>query len=368
MKRIRAILLTAIMATGTLHSCSKDETDPVIPGNPLTELEEAIEYPFSHYGYPSNIILDTDIGSSTDDLITMHLLYKIQRIGPIKIRGIMVNREGLYPLRLTDIMNTYYGFGDIPVGRVQNGVKNPSAFIDYWKMAAPEVYADEPVFRRTRSDEELENSLPAETLYRKILSQSKDRSIFICSIGFATNLAHLLESGPDEFSPLNGIDLVKRKVTLLCIQGGHLSGTAEPDYNFMQDPENARKVLMDWPTPVLFSPQESGQQFNYEPKDILADLKAGNMADSPLYHAYSHHDCESGQRMWDAMTLMPIINDELFTFDGPHKFDIGADYIINDKGNINGNHYLSYPKDQHCAELLMNLLRTYSSIPNLEID
>ena len=33
------------------------------------------------------------------------------------------------------------------------------------------------------------------------------------SVGFVTTLARLLQSGPDEFSPLTGVELVAKKVT-----------------------------------------------------------------------------------------------------------------------------------------------------------
>ena len=314
-KRKSELLLLVLMAFA-LVSCSKDD-DTTIPES--NALNEAIMYPFSHYGYPCGVILDTDIGSSTDDLLAMHLLYRMMQVGQIDLKGIMVDREGLNFLRMADIMNTYYGFNNIPIGQVHDGAKDPNVYIDYWKMADPITYTDEPVFARTLTDEQLQNTPAAEKLYRKILSESKDRSIIIVSLGFTTNLAHLLETGPDEYSPLTGVELVRQKVALLSQMGGHLIDDDGAGYNFKNDKDNTRIVFDKWPTIILFSPSETGDLFEYAPETIFADLQAGNLTDSPIYHAYSHHNCNTGQCMWDVMTILHMTKPELFTFNGPYS-------------------------------------------------
>ena len=166
-------------------------------------------------------ILDTDIGSSADDLIALTTLYEADRAGLLDLKAVMVDRTGLSSLQLTDIMNTYYGYPDVEIGRVNDGVRNPPVFIDYWKMADPATYTDEPTFRRTFSDAQLEALPAAEELYRKWLSQAEDRSVVIFSTGFVTNLSRLLQSGGDEYSPISGVELVRRKVKALYVMGGH---------------------------------------------------------------------------------------------------------------------------------------------------
>lgn len=75
----------------------------------------------------------------------------------------------------------------------------------------------------------------AVTVYRRALAKADDQGITIASIGFVTNIAALLESGPDEASPLNGTDLVAAKVRRVVWMGGwyppqHPFG--HPTYNF----------------------------------------------------------------------------------------------------------------------------------------
>lgn len=80
------------------------------------------------------IILDTDIGSSTDDLFAMEMLYDYDRRGLCKLLGIIVNREGENCAACADVMNTWYGYGALPIGLVKDGLKNPKVWIDYREM------------------------------------------------------------------------------------------------------------------------------------------------------------------------------------------------------------------------------------------
>ena len=71
--------------------------------------------------------------------------------------------------------------------------------------------------------------------YRKVLSEAEDRSVVISAIGFATNLANLLQSEGDSYSPLNGWDLVATKVKTVVWQGGWyppLHGFGHHTYNW----------------------------------------------------------------------------------------------------------------------------------------
>lgn len=77
-------MLTAILVCGSfiLSSCSSDNYD-----NPV-ELEQP-----EYEGVPL-VIFDTDIGSSTDDLFALEMLYRYEDEGRCKLLGVMVNRSG----------------------------------------------------------------------------------------------------------------------------------------------------------------------------------------------------------------------------------------------------------------------------------
>ena len=72
-------------------------------------------------------------------------------------------------------------------------------------------------------------------VYRQVLAEAEDHSVVISAIGFATNLADLLRSGPDDKSPLTGSELVGLKVKTVVWQGGWyppMHGFGSQTYNW----------------------------------------------------------------------------------------------------------------------------------------
>lgn len=336
-------MVISLICIITLDSCSEGKVT-----NPTKEVVKMA-------------ILETDLGSSMDDLFAMDMLYAADANGLVDFKAIMINREGLHNLRIVDIMNTYYGQTDVLIGNVRNAPQNTTIFIDYWKMAMPEIYNDEPQFARSLTDEQLEALPYAEELYRELLSAAPDTSVVVFSVGFATNLAHLLQTDADQYSPLNGVELVKKKVKALYIQAGHFGHGEEPDYNFTQDAANA-KILMDrWPTEIWFSPQETGDRFNYKPEEVLADFEAAGLTDSPIYHAYDHHQCSTGQRMWDVCAVLQFLHPELFSIKGPVHYDIDNEMILHEKEG--DRHYMTYTETEEQYYALMQLIQN-RFVPN----
>lgn len=315
---------------------------------------------------PMSVILDTDLGSSTDDVVTLACLYNLMdqadsSMDAIELKAIMVNREGAANAKLADLMNTYYKHTEVPIGLVQHGKKDPRVFIDYWKVAEPDTYADEPRLARTLSDNDIAQLPDAYKLYRKILAEAGDSSVTILSIGFASNLAHLLESGADEFSQLNGTDLVRQKVAGIYLQAGHFGDAMEPDYNFTQDAEHAKVFMKLCQAPMFFSPQEAGDMFDYAIADVLSDLEQAGDTLSPLYHCYKHHNCDTGQRMWDVITLIQWLRPDLFDCHGPSDIYMDDDMVLHEGGKTaSSNRSWMFPKED-CKGQIMELIRRYAS-------
>ena len=304
-------------------------------------------------------ILDTDLGSSTDDLVAMTMLYDAHRKGDIELKAIMVNRPGIPNMRIADIMNTYYGFDGLAIGKPNNAPQNAQIFIDYGSMAMPENNQQSTNFKRFYTDEQLTQMQYAEDLYRQILSEANDTSVVIFSIGFPTNIAHLLESKADKHSNLDGVALVAQKVKALYIQGGHLSNYSdEPEYNLLQDPQNAQILIEKWPTKIYFSPGETGERFDYKPDTVINDQKINNLADSPLCYVYTHYNCDTGQKMWDACAILQYLHPEFFEHKGPVRYSIDKDMCLHE--NPGTLHYITYTKTAQQDSIVMNYIRQSS--------
>ena len=150
-------------------------------------------------------------------------------------------------------------------------------------------------------------------LYRRLLAAQPDRSVSIVSVGFVTCLAQLLTSGADEYSSLTGVELVRRKVKCIYLQGGMFGEAEEPDFNFAQGITFAKTFFQNWPQEVdmVFSPMETGQDVEYTPEQVIADVSWTDV--HPIKQVYMQCNCNTGQRMWDVMPVVQAVEgDALF--------------------------------------------------------
>ena len=303
MKKMMNWMLAAILVCGamtTLTSCSNDD-------DPTGQQDEYAGVPL--------VILDTDIGSSTDDLFALEMLYRYEGEGRCRLLGVVVDREGERNAAFADVMNTYFGHGDVPVGLVRDGIKEPKVWIDYAHVADTKDDEGQPMFRRTVADC---SSLPdGWQLYRRLLAAQPDHSVSIVSVGFVTCLAQLLTSGADAYSTLTGVELVRRKVKCIYLQGGVFGEAVEPDFNFAQGITFAKTFFSLWPQEVdmVFSPMEAGQDVEYAPEQVIADVSWTDA--HPIKQVYMQCDCNTGQRMWDVMPVVQAVEgDALFSLSG----------------------------------------------------
>jgi inosine-uridine nucleoside N-ribohydrolase len=283
-----------------LASCTDNDDNPVEP---------------QEYDGVPLVILDTDIGSSTDDLFSMEMLYHYQQQNKCKFLGVVVDREGEDCAACADVMNTYFNNGSLPIGLVRNGIENPTVWINYKTLPTYKKGDGTPMFAHSISD--YSTLLDGWQLYRKLLAAQPDHSVSIVSLGFVTSLAQLLESGADKYSSLSGVELVRQKVKCLYIQGGSFGESPEPDYNFLQGMEFAKTFIRLWPSDVdiVFSPMETGNGIEYQPEQVIADVSWTD--EHPIKQVYMTCNCNTGQRMWDPLTVINAVEgDHLFTLTG----------------------------------------------------
>ncbi len=265
------------------------------------------------------IILDTDIGSSTDDLFAMEMLYQYEREGRCRLLGVVVDREGEDCAAVADVMSTYFGRGDVPIGLVRQGISQPKVWIDYKALSSYTTSDGQPMFCRTIDDY---STLPdGWQLYRRLLAAQPDHSVSICSVGFVTALTGLLVSEADEISPLSGVELVRQKVKCLYLMAGVFDEATEPDFNFKQGISFAQTLFRLWPQDVdmLFSPMEVGQEIEYRPEEVLGDITWTDV--HPIKQVYMTCNCNTGQKMWDPLTVI-------------HAVEGDAAFSISDRGTV----------------------------------
>ena len=208
---------------------------------------------FAHADVPK-IILDSDCLSDWDDVGALAILHTLADQGECEILAtVACTVDGVSP-QVLELINSYYGRPKLPVGCCRKGCSvwrqgHGSGHIKFTKLVA-----QYPEYVHTQSPLQYEDAV---SLYRRTLAKAEDGSVTVCSLGFLTNLRDLLVSGPDMYSPLNGRDLVAKKVKLWVSMACSYPNGKE--YNSKMDPEASRTALADWPTPIVFTDFQYGR-------------------------------------------------------------------------------------------------------------
>ena len=249
---------------------------------------------------PIPAIFDTDIAPDYDDVGAMALLHAFADQGEATILATISCNAFETTVPTMSILNTYFNRPEIPIGIVKSNLPNQ----DCKQRWAQALIAQYPNSLKSNAE-----GIEAVSLYRKILSTQNDQSVTIISVGFFTNLANLLSSPPDDHSPLTGKELVLKKVKQLVSMAAGIGkdGVSAHEFNVYTDASAARKVLAEWPTPILLSGFEIGQKIITGGKLI----KNEKIKQSPVKDAYqvalTSDNNLLGRNSWDQTAVLVAI-------------------------------------------------------------
>lgn len=249
---------------------------------------------------PVPIIFDTDIGPDYDDIGAIAILHAMADSGECKILATVASNKHKRIAAVLDVMNTYFNRPDMPIGVVRGYAVD---------MAAPQKWDSLLVANYPHDVKTNEQAEDALKLYRGILSKQADKSVTIVTIGFLTNLANLLQSEPDKFSPLSGKELVTKKVKQLVCMAARFDnemGTFK-EFNVVKDSIGSKITFDNWPTPILFSGFEIGVK-------ILTGLPVANskLIHSPVKDVFAvsipmDENDKKGRMSWDETAVLVAI-------------------------------------------------------------
>ena len=255
-------------------------------------------------------ILDTDIGVDCDDAAALALLLNLQKEGKGELVAITTSTTRVGATSTIKAICDYYGAADMPIGKMSEPVLPCDAQNNY----------AEAVMKRYGEAEAVTEGVE---LLRKTLSSAEEK-ITLIAIGPLTNICKLLKSESDEYSALNGIQLVKEKVDRIYIMGGVFeenyeketlpNGSLFSEWNILQDVPSARYVAENFPREMIYCPFEAGNK-------VLTELGEG---DNPVWFSmrcfavnWEHSETTEGfKRMsWDPVTCMVAMEGTLGFYD-----------------------------------------------------
>ena len=216
------------------------------------------------------ILFDSDMGRNIDAALALSMLYGL---GRGRVIGVAVNSSSLEAASFCDVLARFYGSGGgLPFGLAEDGPKLGDAAMLSVPLALRDS-AGQPVFRTTIRSA-IDTADPP-VLFRNALLTQQEKQAIAVLVGPATNLAHLLALN-------GGRDIVAAKVQLLVMAAGAFDGTQDP--RIQADTASARKVLAEWPSPIVVVGTEAARAVPYSDQTIESDLST--VPNHPVVAAY----------------------------------------------------------------------------------
>lgn len=294
---------------------------------------------------PIPVIFDTDMGPDYDDVGAIALLHAFADSGKAKILATVASTKYEGVAAVLSVLNTYFNRPSIIIG-VPKGEAVSNKDRQHWTDTLIKNY---PHTIKHNSD-----ARDAVEVYRQVLAKQPDKSVTIITVGFLTNLANLLRSAADKYSPLTGRQLVAKKVKSLVSMAGKFPSGRE--FNIHMDGASARFVYENWPSPVLFSGFEIGEKI----KTGLPLVHNDAIQNSPVKDVFRisiplDKNDRDGRMSWDETAVLVGIEGHKPYY----KLEPGTIQVADDGSNTwidkRGNHfYLIEDRPSSDVQALIN--------------
>ncbi|RPD39280.1 nucleoside hydrolase [Chitinophaga barathri] len=318
--------------------------------------------PAAQRGAPLKVIFETDMGNDVDDALALDMLYKYMKEGKINLLAVSSNKNNIYSSLFISLMNNWYGYPHIPVGRVKDGADSEENPNNYARAAYRyTAKGGQKVFKAPDTTAAYKESV---ALYREVLSRQPDSSVVIISVGFSTNLARLLDSGPDSFSPLGGRDLVAAKVNLLSVMAGDFEEKRMAEYNVKIDVAAAKKVFGSWPGRIVTSPFELGNTILYPARSIRQDFTWTEH--HPVVVAYeSYLKMPYDRPTWDLTSVLYAVEGlkDYFSISRPGKIYADKEGFTFFDPAPQGNHFYLAADEEQRKKILQRFITLVTRNP-----
>ena len=311
---------------------------------------------------PMKVIFETDMGNDIDDALALDMLYKYQDQGLVDLLAVGVNKGGFGPVEYVDMMNTWYGYPDIPIGKITDAIDYNYPESNYAaKVASMTDESGASLFKTSVKDNSSLFEAPA--LYRKILADQPDNSVTLISVGFSTNLVRLMESCPDQYSDLSGMDLIAKKVKMLSIMAGDFRDGANPEFNVVKDIPAAKLIFEHWPSPVVASPFDVGISVCYPATSIENDFGWAEL--HPMVEGYKTYNPMPYDRpTWDPTSVLYAVEGgKWFTVSPAGKITVADNGVTRFESCADGDRYFLSVDAQQADAVLERFLEIIPSKP-----
>ena len=219
------------------------------------------------------ILFDSDMGRNIDAALALAMLFGL---GRGRVIAVGVSNSNLEAAAFCDVIARFYGAGNLPIGFAEGGpISDDSPMLQVpLGMRNPD---GQPTFRHNIRSV-IDTADPPVAFRNALLTQQEKQSIAVLA-GPATNFARTLALA-------GARDIVASKVRLLVMAAGSF-GSAAADPRIRADVASARKLLAEWPSPIVAIGVEAGNAAPYPHQSIESDLASTpNHPIAAAYRAY----------------------------------------------------------------------------------
>ena len=193
---------------------------------------------------PRGVILDTDIGPDCDDVGALAVLISYAKELNFPILGICNCTSNPFGTATLDALCDYCGAGNVLLGAYSEPdflcTENHCKYNRYIAEHFSKKYQNGSL-----------HPLPHVPFYRKLLAEAEDDGVIIITIGMFNCVSDLLNSPPDEYSPLSGKELMAKKLHAVVSMAARLPEGRE--FNVYCDYRAAKNVFENCPVPMFLS-------------------------------------------------------------------------------------------------------------------
>ena len=292
-----------------------------------------------------DVIFDTDIGGDIDDVLALQMVINYHNAGKINLAAVTISKDNLKSVLLVDGICRFNGIDGIDIGFASNGV-DPNEYYYLNPVLGARRHDGSPLVDPVVDTSSVEDGY---VVMRRKLAEAKDGNVIIITVGSFCNMSNLLLSCPDEISPLNGVDLVARKVSKVCVMGGTFdSENMFPEWNIKGDIPSSQRLFELCPVTMVVSGWEVGNAVLYPAESIENDF--GDVNENPLTVAYTHYaEMPFSRPTWDLSSVYDAVMSDrkVYGLSDPGRIivdDQGITHFTSDSAGR--HHYLTISPEQ----------------------
>ena len=223
---------------------------------------------------PVGIVFDSDLGNGVDGALALALLYGLEGKGEARLISNSTTKSSLKSAAFGDALARFYA-GPPPAPGAPSGFQRPAppmGMADNGKLADDTPVLNAVLDKKTAEGKpayphgivKLNDTADPVALIRNAMTAQIDQNCLVLLAGPATNLVKLMDLP-------GSLDLIKRKVKLLVLAAGsYPDGRVES--HVKADVAAAKRLLAEWPTPIVAVGTEVGEGLPFPGASIEKDF------------------------------------------------------------------------------------------------